>query len=94
MTTEESPKRTPGLLGLLIDAFDGPPVVRVGTTLVKVGWIHMQEGRAVIELEADDMAVAVEQLVLDSATAARARAAHTEDRSVTASQDQKEASSV
>ncbi|BEL04373.1 hypothetical protein Q0Z83_025640 [Actinoplanes sichuanensis] len=66
------------MLGLLMDAFDAPPVVRVGTTLVKVHWIHMQEGRAVIELEADDMAVAIEQLVLDSVTAAKARAVQRE----------------
>jgi hypothetical protein len=75
MTPEKPPKKATGLLGLLLDAFDAPPVVRVGTTLVKVGWIHMQEGHAVIELEADDMAVAVEQLVLDSVTAAKVRAA-------------------
>ncbi|MGA5303007.1 hypothetical protein ACPCHT_23970 [Nucisporomicrobium flavum] len=78
MTTEEPPKRTPGLLGLLLDAFDAPPVVRGGTTLDRVAWIHMQEGRAVIELEADDMAVAAEQLVLDSVTAAKVRAARSE----------------
>ncbi|GAA2545254.1 hypothetical protein GCM10010435_12690 [Winogradskya consettensis] len=78
MTTEEPPKGIPGLLGLLLDAFDAPPVVRVGTTLVRVAWIHMQEGRAVIELETDDMAVAAEQLVLDIVTAAKARAARSE----------------
>ncbi|GIF12453.1 hypothetical protein [Actinoplanes teichomyceticus] len=78
MTNEEPPKRAPGLLGLPLDAFDAPPVVRVGTTLVRVAWIHMQEGRAVIELETDDMAVAAEQLVLDSVTAAKARAARSE----------------
>jgi hypothetical protein len=94
MTNEEQPKRAPGLLGLLLDAFGAPPVVRVGTTLVKVHWIHMQDGRAVIELEAADLAVAVEQLVLDSVTAAKARAIRTEDPSEEALQDQKEASSV
>ncbi|MEU8655293.1 hypothetical protein [Actinoplanes philippinensis] len=94
MTNEEPPQRAPGLLGLLIDAFDGPPVVRVGTTLVGIHWIHIQDGRAVIELVADDMDVAVEQLVLDSVTAAKARAIRTEDPSAETLQDQKEASSV
>lgn len=94
MTDEEPSRRPPGLLGLLLDAFDAPPVVRVGTTLVRVRWIHMQEGRAVIELEAGDMAVAVEQLVLDSVTAARSRTAGAEGQSVQALQDHREASSV
>ncbi|BCJ41711.1 hypothetical protein GCM10010168_52910 [Actinoplanes ianthinogenes] len=79
MTDQEPPKKRTGLLGLLLDAFDVPPVVRVGTTLVKVDWIYMHEGRAVIELEAEDMAVAVEQLVLDSKTAAKARMATSGD---------------
>lgn len=66
------------MLSLLMDAFDAPPVVRVGATWSRSTGIHMQEGRAVIELEADDMAVAIEQLVLDSVTAAKSRAVESE----------------
>ncbi|MFC4066910.1 hypothetical protein [Actinoplanes subglobosus] len=58
-------KRT-GLLSLLLDVFDLPVVVRVGTTLVSIGWISRSEGRCVLELDPDDLATAVEHLVLDS----------------------------
>ncbi|GGN96247.1 hypothetical protein GCM10010112_87340 [Actinoplanes lobatus] len=75
--TKESPSKSGlGLLGLLLDAFDVPVVVRVGSTLVKIGWINLHEGRAVLELDPDDMEVAVEDLVLDSVTAANARTAN------------------
>ena len=58
-----------GLLALLLDIFDVPVAVRVGTTLVSIGWISKGEGRCVLELDPDDLATAVEHLVLDSGKA-------------------------
>ncbi|GGN47066.1 hypothetical protein FHR83_007490 [Actinoplanes campanulatus] len=75
MTRETPANKGSGLLALLLDVFDVPVVVRVGTTLVKIGWINLHEGRAVLELDPEDMEVAVEDLVLDSVTAARSIAA-------------------
>ncbi|GLW35236.1 hypothetical protein [Actinoplanes regularis] len=78
MTPETPPQKGTGLLALLLDVFDVPVVVRVGTTLVKIGWISVNEGRAVLELDPEDLEVAVEDLVLESVTAAKARAVRSE----------------
>ena len=94
MTPRGPSKEGTGLLALLLDVFDVPVVVRVGTTLVKVGCVNLHEGRAVLELDPEDMEVAVEDLVLDSVTTAKARVAPTKVRSGEASQGQKEASDV
>jgi hypothetical protein len=74
--TGQAPVENPnGLLALLLDVFDVPVVVRVGTTLVNVAGVGKSEGRYVLELDAQDLQVAVEHLVLDSVTAAKARTA-------------------
>ncbi|GGN93645.1 hypothetical protein GCM10010112_82100 [Actinoplanes lobatus] len=75
-----------GVAGLLLDVIDMPVVVHIGSTLVGVGRAYLSEGRIVLEPDPDDMGAAVEQLVLDSATAAKAMATIDEDGSVEPSQ--------
>ncbi|MEV6350921.1 hypothetical protein [Actinoplanes sp. NPDC051851] len=64
-----------GLLELLQDAFDVPVAVKVGDTLVEISGARLIEDRVVLELDPEDMDVAAEHIVVESATAARARAA-------------------
>ena len=67
-----------GLLGLLLDVYDKPVVVRVGTTLVQIAWVNLQPDCVVLELNPAEMETAVEHLVLDSVTAAKASAVRPE----------------
>lgn len=62
-----------GLLGLMLDVFDRPVIVRVGTTLVRVAWVNVQPEHAVLELDPADMETAVDDIVLSTVTAAKAR---------------------
>ena len=64
-----------GLLKLLLDVFGMPVVVRVGTTLVRISRISVNETHAVLELDSAELEVAVEDLVLDTITAAKVRVA-------------------
>ena len=64
----------------MLDVFDVPVVVQVGTTLVNIAGVGRSEGRYVLELDEDDMQVAVEHLMLDNLTAAKARAAGSADK--------------
>ncbi|GAA0477623.1 hypothetical protein Aca07nite_72030 [Actinoplanes capillaceus] len=79
---------------LLLDVFGAPIVVRIGTTLVGVGATNRCEGRIVLDLDPGDLEAAVEQLVLDSAIAAKARAICTRDHAGAVSHGPWEASDV
>jgi hypothetical protein len=73
MTQEASMQKPNGLLGLLLDVYDKPVAVRIGTTLVKIAWVNSQPDCFVLELDPAEMEDAVEALVLDSVTAVKAR---------------------
>lgn len=73
MTQEASIQKPSGLLGLLLDVYDKPVAVRIGSTLVKIAWVNSQPDCVVLELDPAEMEGAVEALVLDSVTAAKAR---------------------
>ncbi|XVU25330.1 hypothetical protein ACQPZJ_50545 [Actinoplanes sp. CA-054009] len=77
MTGRAPAENRSGLLALLLNGVDAPVVVRVGTTWVSIDSISKSEGRYVVELDSEDMQTAVDHLVLDSATTAKARAVPT-----------------
>ncbi|WP_229067428.1 hypothetical protein [Actinoplanes sp. DH11] len=67
------------MLALLLNVVDAPVVARVGTTWMSIDSVRKSEGRYVLELDPEDMQTAVEHLVIDSATAAKARAMPTKN---------------
>ena len=75
MTPQGPLETVSGLLNLLLNVSDVPVVVRVGTTLVKVGRISVNESHAVLEMDSAELEVAVEDLLLDRITVAKVQAA-------------------